>query len=298
VSDKPFEIEIHHALRTASGVLPMYLSMSVPIGSIVAVTGPSGSGKTTFLRQLAGLIQPESGHIQYGEELWLNTKSAFNLPVQKRRTGFVFQDYALFPHLSVRENLSFALDKGADKNVIDELLQAVGLVQLADHRPHQLSGGQQQRVALARALVRKPNLLLLDEPLSALDHSMRADLQDLLLKFHRELEFTMIIVTHDLGEIFRLANQVIVIENGKIIKQGTPAQVYLSDQDISGDIIIYGEVLSCEQKRDSLYLHALIGQNIKELHLPLQMAADLQPGKSFALRYDPAKADVMLIKTN
>ena len=276
----------------------MYLSLLIPIGSIVAVTGPSGSGKTTFLRQLAGLIQPESGHIQYGEELWLNTKSAFNLPVQKRRTGFVFQDYALFPHLSVRENLSFALDKGADKKVIDELLQAVGLVQLADRKPHQLSGGQQQRVALARALVRKPNLLLLDEPLSALDHSMRTDLQDLLLKFHRELGFTMIIVTHDLGEIFRLANQVIVIENGKIVKQGTPARVYLSDQDISGDIIIYGEVLFCEQRKDSLYLNALIGQNIKELHLPLQMAADLQPGKSFALRYDPATADVMLIKTN
>ncbi|TDE12950.1 ABC transporter ATP-binding protein [Dyadobacter psychrotolerans] len=274
----------------------MEISLSVPVGSILAVTGPSGSGKTTFLRQLAGLAQPRSGHIKFGEQLWLNTESAFNLPVQNRRIGFVFQDYALFPHWSVRANLSFALDKGAGREVIDELLQAVDLVELADRKPHQLSGGQQQRVSLARALVRKPDLLLLDEPLSALDHSLRASLQDLLLRFHRKFGFTMIIVTHDLGEIFRLSNQVIIIEDGKILKQGTPAEVYLSDQDISEGIIIYGEVLSCQKQKENLLLRALIGQHIKEIYVPLHMADDLLPGKSFALRYNPGDSDIMLIK--
>ena len=273
----------------------MEISVSILEGSILAVTGPSGAGKTTLLRQIAGLVRPQNGHIQYHGELWLDTNSKINLPTQKRNIGFVFQDYALFPHLTVRENLAFGLEKGTDAAIVEELIDSIELRQLADRKPYQLSGGQQQRVALARALVRKPDLLLLDEPLSALDHSMRGNLQELILKFHQQYGFTMIIVTHDLGEIFRLANQVIVLENGKIMRQGTPSQIYLPDENTVNDLVLYGEVLTSVIYSDHILVRALIQQNIQELKLPLHMESDFHPGRSFALRYALNMADITLI---
>ena len=294
MSDNQLEIHIDHVLETANGKLPMEISMSVQKGSILAVTGPSGSGKTTLLRQLAGLVSPVSGRILYGNKTWLDTGSKKNLPTQNRNIGFVFQDYALFPHLTVRENLTYALEKGTKPNVIDELLNDIGLTQLAERKPFQLSGGQKQRVALGRALVRKPDLLLLDEPLSALDHSMRGNLQDLILKFHREYGFTMIIVTHDLGEIFRLANQVVVLENGKITRLGTPSEIYLPNEKTS-DIILYGKVLTCTTFPDYILVQALIQQNIQELKLPLHLVSGMKPGSSFALGYALDTAEIKII---
>ena len=273
----------------------MEISVSILEGSILAVTGPSGAGKTTLLRQIAGLVRPQNGHIQYQGKLWLDTNSKINLPTQKRNIGFVFQDYALFPHLTVRENLAFGLEKGTDAAIVEELIDSIELRQLADRKPYQLSGGQQQRVALARALVRKPDLLLLDEPLSALDHSMRGNLQELILKFHQQYGFTMIIVTHDLGEIFRLANQVIVLENGKIMRQGTPSQIYLPDENTVNDLVLYGEVLTSVIYPDHILVRALIQQNIQELKLPLHMEPNFHPGRSFALRYALNMADITLI---
>ena len=285
MSDKLLDINISHTLHTASGILPMEIDLSVPVGSILAVTGPSGSGKTTFLRQLAGLAHPRSGYIQHADIAWFNNKTGINVPVQQRNIGFVFQDYALFPHLTVKQNLLFALEKGEENSIVNDLLNAVDLEQLAERKPHQLSGGQQQRVALARALVRKPDLLLLDEPLSALDHSMRGNLQDLLLKFHREFGFTMIIVTHDLAEIFRMADQVAVFDNGKITSHGTPSEVYVPKQADSNDIVIYGEVISTEPMQNHLLVHALINHKIHRFELPLSQASVIQPGASFTIPY-------------
>jgi molybdate transport system ATP-binding protein len=293
VSDKVLDISILHSLQTANGILPMEISFVAEQGSITAITGPSGAGKTTLLRQIAGLTNPNSGHIRFGNNIWLDTASGIAQNSQLRNIGFVFQDYALFPHFTVRQNLLYALDKKADNTIIDELLEAIELTQLADRKPHQLSGGQQQRVALARALVRKPDLLLLDEPLAALDHQMRRRLQAYLLSLQKKLGFTMIIVSHDLGEIFRMAHQVLIIENGQILSSGTPPEVYLPENEPNDQLILYGEVLSCTVKDDHLLISALIQQSVRNLKLSLHWLPEMSPGRSFALRYS---LDIPLIE--
>jgi len=295
VSDNLLDVQISHTIETSNGKLPMEISLQIQQGSILAVTGPSGAGKTTLLRQLAGLVHPDSGRIIFGKNVWFDSFSNTYIQTQKRNIGFVFQDYALFPHLTVRQNLAYGLEKNSPPQIVDELLAEIDLIQLGDRKPFQLSGGQQQRVALARALVRKPDLLLLDEPLSALDHSMRGSLQDLILKFHQRLGFTMIIVTHDLGEIFRLAAQVAIIEDGMITKQGTPSEVYLPNDETNNDLITYGEVLSFERKENFMFVRALIQQKVQELKLPLHFTSEIQVGKSFVLNYSVDKADFRLI---
>jgi molybdate transport system ATP-binding protein len=295
VSDKLLDISIRHTLQTAQGILPMEITLLAKKGSIVALTGPSGAGKTTILRQIAGLVTPQSGYIRFGDQVWLDTSAKIQRPTQLRNIGFVFQDYALFPHLTVRENLLFALKKNKKEDVIHELLEAVELSQLADRKPHQLSGGQQQRAALARALVRHPDLLLLDEPLSALDHQMRRRLQEYLLKLQHQLGFTMLLVTHDLGEIFRMAHQVVVLENGKIISNGSPSEVYLHQNEANDQLVLYGEVLTCTAHEDHLFVSALIQQSVRRLKLPLQWLPELSPGRSFALRYSMEIPHIELI---
>jgi molybdate transport system ATP-binding protein len=285
VSEELLEIDITHSLHTANGILPMEVSISLPVGSILVVTGPSGSGKTTLLRQLAGLANPQAGYICFKESVWLDSESRIRIAVQDRNIGFVFQDYALFPNLTVKENLSFALPKGDDPGIINELIHAVGLQELVHRKPHQLSGGQQQRVALARALVRKPDLLLLDEPLSALDATMRKNLQDLLLAFHQKFGFTMIIVTHDVGEIFRLADYVVILNEGKIDSYGTPAKVYMTHQQTTNESL-FGEVLSLTTTDKSVRIHAFINYKMHTFELSPEEARHLQPGTSFTISYN------------
>ena len=285
MSDTPLDIQLRHPLRTAAGPVTMDVSLRLESGSITALTGPSGVGKTTLLRLVAGLVKPESGRISFGQEVWLDTeKRIFETP-QQRRAGLVFQDYALFPHLSVRQNVAFALPKNESPNRVDELLQEMELAQLADRRPQQLSGGQQQRVALARTLLPRPRLLLLDEPLSALDRSTRQRLQDFLLKLQQNDPITILLVTHDLGEIFRLADRVVEMDAGKIVRQGTPEQLYAEVPPDAKGVALYAEVLSCKIEGDQATVQALIDQRIHKFRLPLDQAADLVPGRSFLLRY-------------
>ena len=295
MSDKLLTISIRHSLQTAHGILPMEIDLEAQQGSIVAVTGPSGAGKTTLLRQIAGLVSPDFGHIKFGNTVWLDTSAKIFQSPQLRAIGFVFQDYALFPHLTVRENLLYALEKGKNPAIVDELLTAVELTQLTDRKPGQLSGGQQQRVALARALVRRPDLLLLDEPLAALDHTMRRRLQEYLLKLQQQLGFTMILVTHDLGEIFRMAHQVVVLENGKVVKYGSPSEVYLPENGNDDQLTVYGEVLTCIINNDHLLVSALIQQSIRTIKLPLHWISEMSPGRSFALRYSMDTPQIELI---
>jgi molybdate transport system ATP-binding protein len=263
----------------------MDVELLVDAGTIVALTGPSGAGKTTLLRLIAGLVKPGSGRIAMGENVWLDTSRRLFVPPQERKTGLVFQDYALFPHLTVRQNVAFGLDKGEDPAQVDELLHEVELTQLAHQKPYQLSGGQQQRVALARALVRRPRLLLLDEPLSALDRSMRQRLQDFILKLHQRYQLTILLVTHDLAEIFRLADQVVELDNGKITRQGSPDAVFVGVHPLSDAPALYGEVLTCRQEGEYVLVQALIDQRIHKFRLPANRAVDLLPGRSFLLRY-------------
>lgn len=251
----------HKTLQTAKGKLPLDVSFSVEKGQFITIYGNSGAGKTTILRILAGLTDTEKSLIEVDGDYWNNTDKKIILPIQKRSVGFVFQDYALFPNLTVRENLAFALQKGHDKNIVNELLELMELQSLQNSKPQHLSGGQKQRVALARAIVRKPKILLLDEPLSALDDEMRFKLQDYILKAHQQYQLTTILVSHHLPEIFKLSTHVILLDKGKIIKEGTPSFVFSEDK-ISSKFKLTGEIIAIE-KSDVVYIVSVLsGSNI------------------------------------
>ncbi len=201
------------------------VSFTAPAGAITALLGPSGSGKSTVLRTIAGLETPSAGRIWVGDEE-LTDKS-----VQQREVGFVFQHYALFRHMTVAQNVAFGLavrkeSKAVQRQRVDELLELVQLAPFAKRYPDQLSGGQRQRVALARALAPQPRVLLLDEPFGALDARVRQDLRRWLDELHRELGVTSLLVTHDQEEALELANQIVVMHQGKVEQVGTPDQIY------------------------------------------------------------------------
>jgi molybdate transport system ATP-binding protein len=192
-------------------------------GELVALVGPSGSGKTTILRAIAGLTQPGKqerlqSRIGCGNDVWLDTKTATFLKPQQRGVGFVFQDYALFPHLTALQNIAIVSDGTAAK----AQLERIDMLALAHRLPHQLSGGQKQRVALARALVGRPKILLLDEPFSAVDQLSRQALYYELATLRKRLSIPVVLVTHDLLEARRLADRLIILESGQTLQQGTP----------------------------------------------------------------------------
>lgn len=216
------EIEITKKLHGADGEINLRFETKIGDGELVTIYGPSGAGKSSVLRMLAGLLKPNSGKIIVDGRIWYDQSQGIHLKTALRDIGMVFQDYSLFPNMTVRGNLEFALQKGQAKTVVDEMLELTQLRNLQDKKPVLLSGGQKQRVALARALIRKPTLLLLDEPLSALDSGMRARLQDYILEFHRQFNLTTILVSHDYGEIVKLSKRVLVLEEGGIKKDCTP----------------------------------------------------------------------------
>jgi molybdate transport system ATP-binding protein len=218
-------INIMRRLAGADGPFDLKVVTSIKKGELVSMYGPTGSGKSSVLRMIAGLMKPDDGVISIGNETWFNAESRTNLPTQYRNIGMVFQEYSLFPNMTVRENLRYALPKGQSIKIIDVLLDIAGLTGLQDKKPALLSGGQKQRVALTRALVRKPKLLLLDEPLSALDTEMRERLQEHILRFHDEFGLTTILVSHDYPEILKMSSRVLVLEGGLIRKDCPPAEL-------------------------------------------------------------------------
>lgn len=214
------DIDIKKSLNGANGAILLEITTQIQSGDFISIFGKSGAGKTTLLRLIAGLEVADCGRIVVDNEVWFDSDKKINLPPQRRKIGFVFQDYALFPHFSVYKNLAFGLKDKRQSHKIDEILSLMELENLSHRYPHELSGGQKQRVALARALISNAKILLLDEPLSALDNEMRVLLQDEIMKLHRHFGLTTILVSHDISEIFKLSNQIIHIKNGKIIKQG------------------------------------------------------------------------------
>ena len=204
------------------------LDLEVPSGAVAAVLGPSGSGKTTLLRVLAGFLRPTAGTVRFGDR-WV-AGPAF-VPPERRRVGIVPQEGALFAHLNVRANVGFGLPRGSRKRV-DEMLDMVGMRDFALSRPQDLSGGQQQRVALARALAPGPEVILLDEPFSSLDASLRARLRVEVRDLLRSVGATAVMVTHDQEEALSTADLVAVMRDGRIVQSGTPAQVYDTPADL------------------------------------------------------------------
>lgn len=184
---------------------------------IVVLFGPSGSGKTTVLNSIAGLIHPDAGVIHSQEHVFYR-EGQKPLPVQKRNIGYLFQDYALFPHMTVEQNIRYGLKKEHGLN-LKPLLYTVGIDHFLQKYPHQLSGGQKQRVALVRALATEPDILLLDEPLSALDADTRKQCQDELLRLHAMWNIPFLLVTHDREEAEKLADVILMIENGRIVNR-------------------------------------------------------------------------------
>ncbi len=214
------------------------LSVGVMIeeGSFIAIKGRSGSGKTTLLRIIAGLEEAK-GSIKVANEMWLTPK--FSLPPQKRSIGFVFQEYALFENMSVLENLLFV---SKDKELAHHLLEITHMQSFTKRYPKELSGGQKQRVALCRALMRRPKLLLLDEPFSALDSTTRSMLHEELKKLHQEFGMTTLMVSHDPSEIYKLADAVIEIEEGKVKAYARPKELLLK-QNGSQKLAFEGKIV-------------------------------------------------------
>lgn len=269
-------LELAKPLLGSDGPFELKLELTFRPGELVTLYGKSGSGKTTLLRMLAGLERPAAGRIEVNGRTWFDSAAGINLPPQKRRVGLVFQDYSLFPTMTVRENLRFAQSRRDDAKV-EEMLELTGLSELRDRYPSALSGGQQQRVALARAIVREPEILLLDEPLSALDGTTRARLQDEILRIHGKLGLTTILVSHDKQEVFKLSDAVAVIEHGKIIRQGTALEVFLG-QVTSNKFSFVSTILSIRQV-DAIWLAVIgVGNELVEVVLSEKDMLELRVG--------------------
>jgi molybdate transport system ATP-binding protein len=211
------------ALRVdlARAVGPLGVELALEVGrETLALAGPSGAGKSTILRAIAGLDRPDRGRVEAGGDVWFDSAAGVCLPPERRSVGLVFQHYALFPHLSVRGNVAFG-----GKARVDELLERFGIARLADARPGRLSGGERQRVALARALARDPSVLLLDEPLAALDAATRATVRAELRELLGELALPTVLVTHDYADAAALADRVGVLVEGRLVQVGTPSEL-------------------------------------------------------------------------
>ena len=224
------------------------VTLEVPAGRCLALAGPSGAGKSTALRIAAGLIRPEWGRVTCGEDVWLDTSRGADLPPERRRCGYVFQDYALFPHLRAWQNVAYALRElpRADRRPrAEELLERFGMGRLSDAYPRTLSGGERQRVAVARALARRPAALLLDEPLSALDTRTRASAGRELAAVLRDAGVPALLVTHDFTEAVLLGDSVGVIDGGRVVQRGSAAELAASPTsafvaDFTGAVVLTG----------------------------------------------------------
>ena len=257
----------------------MTVNFSLNSKDRLAIFGASASGKTTLLRCLAGLHKPQIGNIIVHGQCWLDSARKICLPTARRQLGYMFQDYALFPHWSVIEQLRFACK---DEVSIAWLLAELDLQDVRHKKPSQLSGGQQQRTALARALVTSPPLLLLDEPFSALDGGLRAKIRGLLLAWQQRHAATLIFVSHDKADVVGLATQVLLLEAGQVLKFGTPEQVFAPSSTLHSTVLsstpllvdVPAQVLAVEDKNS-------LTQQVGDI-LPLRVAMIKSNDETFA----------------
>lgn len=272
------KLDVRKALLAREDQFQLDCKFETKKGDLIAIYGESGAGKSSLLRMISGLLTPDSGTIEVNSELWFDHKAKVNRKAQERKIGFVFQDAALFPNMTVRENINYAISKKEDRAWLEEIIKMIDLKELASRSPETLSGGQKQRVALARAIARKPDILLLDEALSALDHSMRTELQDYILSIHKKLGLTTFMVSHDIAEISKMADQLMIMEQGKIIKSGEPISL-LSNRKISGKFQFTGEILSIKSADVIFIVSVLIGKNLVKVVADKKTAENLKIGE-------------------
>ncbi|CBG40546.1 ATP-binding cassette domain-containing protein [Helicobacter mustelae] len=258
------EVDLKKSLNGAGGKFTLELRASFAPKKLHAIFGESGSGKSTFFRMLSGLATPDSGRILQEKQIFFDKSQKINLPTWKRKIGFVFQDSSLFPHLNVYKNLVFGLDP-ALKDHIHPLISLLNLEHLCDKSPRHLSGGQSQKVALARAILHNPSILLLDEPFSGLDQNSKTLLQQELKKLLSHFPLTTFLISHDISEVFFLADEVFVLENGRFSKSGSPQQVFLQNSHHSSAFC--GEILQIDAVNQTRIAQVLVQDIILQILL-------------------------------
>lgn len=269
-------LDLQKKLYRTEGERELRVQLNLDTGDFVAVYGPSGIGKTTLLRMIAGLSEADAGFLSVNKVCWFDKKKKIKVSPQKRKVGFVFQDYALFPNMSILENLRFANPNAA---LIQKLLKETNLEVLKDKKPTQLSGGQQQRVALARALVVESPILLLDEPLSALDHSLRQEMQGLIAELHEKYQRTTLMVSHDIPEIINLANKLLVIQDADTILYDNP-KAYFEKENLLHEIEEMGIVLAI----DAPQLVLQIGEKKRSISYSNARMENIQVGDQISIK--------------
>lgn len=269
-------VEVSKKLRGQNGEFEFSCALECDEPKFISIFGPSGSGKSTLLRIIAGLEKADTGRVVVNGEVWFDSSKKINLAPQKRKVGFVFQEYSLFPNMSVIENIMFAQQKKEPKKA-KKLLETVELPALANARISELSGGQKQRVAIARALAREPEILLLDEPFSALDTTVKRKLQDETLKIKKEFNIPIIFVSHDKEEVFRLSDTVGTVHNGSVKKTLPPAEAFF-DSGVSGKFSFYGRILSIKKADIAHIAYISIGGQIAQVLLSSKDLEELKEG--------------------
>jgi molybdate transport system ATP-binding protein len=270
-------VNLKKSWKNGSTQFGLNMKFEIQSKEFLCIYGDSGAGKTTILRMIAGLTIPDAGNIRIGDKTWFNSEAKVNVEIQKRKIGYVFQEYALFPNMTVLQNLLFAAGSKKISEFLHELIEVSELKPLLDRKPSTLSGGQQQRVALVRALARKPELLLLDEPMSALDSTIRYKLQSFLLDVHRRFDIAIIMVTHDISEVFRLSTKLLQVKNGEILKFGKASDLF-SKSNISGKFQFTGEILKMEKQDVIFIISVLVGQELVKVVATESEAAELLIG--------------------
>ena len=250
--------QLSKQLQGASGIFDLNIEAQFPAGTFTILFGESGAGKTSLLRMIAGLMTPDHGLITSNGQVWFDSAKKIHLKPQLRKVAFVFQDQGLFPNMTVRKNLEFAQRNANQNKLIDEIIELFELGDLQHQRPATLSGGQKQKVALARSIINQPNILLLDEPLSALDQRTRRMLQEYIQKAHREFKLTTIMVSHDLSEIHKITDRVLKLEEGVI------SEVTVETAFGETNKLIRGSIVSTEVEGEKIKLEIIVSREAYE----------------------------------